>query len=94
MNVLEMTDIEIYDTAISELRTQLGHGYTEKFLQQCKPNDYDYSVERHKLLADQPDIDTIVARIRRREVERKEEERTKAERVAGMAKRFDRTHRY
>ena len=82
MNVLEMTDIEIYEAAITELTTQLGTAYTAKFLQQCKPNEYDYSIERHKLLADQPDIDTIVARIRRREAERKEEERIKAERVA------------
>ena len=82
MNALEMTDIEIYKAAIAELTTQLGSAHTEKFLQQCKPNEYDYSVERHKLLADQPSIDKIVERIRQREVERKEEERIKAERVA------------
>ena len=82
MNVLEMTDLEIYEAAITELTAQLGSAYIEKFLQQCKPNEYDYSVERHKLLADQPNIDKIVERIRRREVERKEEERIKAERVA------------
>ena len=82
MNVLEMTDLEIYKAAIAELTTQLGPAYTEKFLRRCKPSDYDYTAERHKLLADQPDIDTIVARIRQREVERKEEERIKAERVA------------
>jgi hypothetical protein len=82
MNVLEMTDLEIYETAITELTAQLGHAYTEKFLQQCKPNEYDYSIERHKILADQPDIDTIVERIQQREAARKEEERVKAERVA------------
>ena len=82
MNVLVMTDLEIYKAAIAELTTQLEPAYTEKFLRRCKPNEYDYAAERHKLLADQPDIDTIVARIRRREVERKEEERIKAERVA------------
>ena len=52
MNVLEMTDLEIYEAAITELRTQLGHAYVAKFLQKWKPNEYDYSVERHKLLAD------------------------------------------
>ena len=82
MNVLEMTDLEIYESAIIELTTQLGVTYTEKFLRQCKPNEYDYPVERHKLLANQPDIGTIVKRIQRREIERKEEERVKAERVA------------
>ena len=81
MNVLEMTDLEIYEAAITELTAQLGTAYAAKFLQQCKPNDYDYSIERHKLLANQPGIDEIVARIRRREVERKKEERIKAERV-------------
>lgn len=82
MDILEMTALEIYEAAIAELTTQLGPAHTEKFLQQCKPNEYDYSVERHKLLADQLSIDKIVERIRRREVEREEEERIKAERVA------------
>ena len=86
MDILEMTDHEIYELGMKELIEQIGQAYTERFLQQCKPNDYDYSVERHKLLADQPDIDTIVARIRQREVERKEEERIKAERVAAWRK--------
>jgi hypothetical protein len=81
-----MTDLEIYDLGIKELIEQIGPAYTERFLRQCKPNESDYSVERHKLLADQPDIDTIVARIQKREAERKEEERTKAERVAAWRK--------
>lgn len=81
MDILEMTDLEIYELGIKELIEQIGPVYTERFLRQCKPNKYDYSVERHKLLANQPGIDEIVARIRRREAERKEEERIKAERV-------------
>ena len=86
MDVLEMTDLEIYEAAITELTAQLGAAYTEKFLRQCKPNEYDYSIERHKLLADQPSIDKIVERIQRRKVERKKEERIKAERVAAWRK--------
>ena len=82
MNVLQMADLEIYEAAITELMAQLGPAYTTKFLQQCKPNEYDYSVERHKLLANQPDIDRIVEHVRQREAERKEEERIKVERVA------------
>ena len=81
MNVLEMTDVEIYEAAITELMAQLGPAYTTKFLQQCKPNESDYSVERHKLLANQPDIDRIVKRIRQGEADQKKEERIKAERV-------------
>lgn len=86
MNVLEMTDLEIYKAAIAELTTQLGSAHTEQFLRQCKPNEYDYSVERHKWLDDEPDIGTIVARIRQREAEEKKEERIKAERVAAWRK--------
>lgn len=86
MNILEMTDLEIYELGIKELIEQIGPVYTERFLRQCKPNEYDYSVERHKLLADQPDIDTIVKRIQKREAERKEEERIKAERIAAWRK--------
>ena len=82
MDILEMTDSELYEVGIKELTEQLGPAYTAKFLQQCKPNEYDYSLERHKLLANQPDIPTIVKRIQQREVEREAEERIKAERVA------------
>ena len=45
-----MADLEIYEAAITELMAQLGPAYTAKFLQQCKPNEYDYSVERHKIV--------------------------------------------
>ena len=86
MDVLKMTDLEIYELGIKELTEQLGAAYTKRFLQRCKPNEYDYSVERHKLLADQPDIPTIAKRIQKREAERKEEERIKAERVAAWRK--------
>ena len=41
-----------------------------------------YTAERHKLLANQPDIPTIVKRIQQREAEREAEERIKAERIA------------
>ena len=86
MDILEMTDLEIYKLGIKELIEQIGPAYTKRFLRQCKPNEYDYSVERHKLLADQPDISTIAKRIQKREAERKEEERIKAERVAAWRK--------
>ena len=64
-----------------ELTLQLG-AEKIRFLQQCKPSDYDYTAERHKWLANQPDIPTIAKRIQKREAERKEEERIKAKRVA------------
>ena len=82
MDVLQMTDREIYEAAIAELTTQLGFSYTEKFLRQCKPSDYDYTAERHKWLANQPDIPTIAKRIQKREAEQETEERIKAKRIA------------
>ena len=82
MNVLEMTDSEFYEMGLKELKAQLGPAYTAHFLQQGKPNEYDYSVERHKLLANQPDIDTIAKRIQQREADREAEERITAERIA------------
>ncbi|MYB92287.1 hypothetical protein F4054_22655 [Candidatus Poribacteria bacterium] len=86
MDILEMTNLELYEVGIKELTEQLGPAYTAKFLQQCKPSNYDYTAERHKLLEDQPSIDKIVERIHRREVERKEEERIKTERIAAWRK--------
>ena len=86
MDILEMTDLEIYELGINELIEQIGPTYTERFLRQCKPREYDYTAERHKVLANQPDIHTIAKRIQRGEVERKEEERIKAERVAAWRK--------
>ncbi len=86
MDILKMTDLEIYELGIKELIEQIGPANTERFLRQCKPNKYDYSVERHKLLADQSDIDTIVKRIQKRETERKEEEHIKTERIAAWRK--------
>ena len=86
MDILKMTDLEIYKMGLKELKAQLGPAYTARFLQQCKPSEYDYTAERHKLLENQPSIDKIVDRIRRREAERKEEERIKADRVAAWRK--------
>ncbi len=82
MDILEMTDLGLYEVGIKELTKQLGPAYTEKFLQQCKPSDYDYTAERHKWLANQPDIPAIAKRIQQREAEQEAEERIKAERIA------------
>ncbi len=82
MDILKMTDLEIYEMGMEELASQLSTAEKMRFLQQCKPSDYDYTAERHRLLANQPGIDEIVARIQRREAGRKEEERIKVERIA------------
>ena len=82
MNVLEMTDLEIYELGIKELTEQIGPAYTDRFLQQCKPRAYDYIAERHKLLTNTPDIPTIVKEIQQARAMEEKEGRVKAERVA------------
>ena len=82
MNVLEMTDIEIYELGIKKLTEQMGTTYAALFLQKCKPRDYDYTAERHKWLADDPDIPTMVEQIQEAKALQAEEERVKAERIA------------
>lgn len=81
MDILKMTDLEIYEMGLEELASQLGPAEKMRFLQQCKPSDYDYTAERHKWLANQPDIPTIAKRIQQKEVEQETEERIKAERI-------------
>ena len=82
MDVLNMTDLEIYKLGIKELTEQLGAAYTKRFLQRCKPRDYDYTAERHKWLADDLDIPTIVKQIQQARAAEEKEEYIKAERVA------------
>ena len=81
MEILEMTDIEIYELGIKKLTEQMGTTYTTQFLQKCKPRDYDYTAERHKWLVDDPDIPTIVKQIQEEKALQAKEERVKAERI-------------
>ena len=67
---------------IKSLTDKLGASEVPRFIQQCKPGKGDYSVDRHKLLADQPDIDTIAKRIQDRRKAREAEERARAKRFA------------
>ena len=82
MNVLEMTDLEIYELGVKELTEQMGTTYAARFLQKCKQRNYDYTAERHKWLADAPDIPTMVEQIQEAIALQAEEERVKAERIA------------
>ena len=54
-----MTDLEIYELGTKKLTEQIGTAYAAQFLQKCKPRDYDYTAERHKWLAEDPDILTM-----------------------------------
>ena len=80
MNILEMTDKELYELGQKVLADKLGTDQVERFIRQCKPGEGDYSIDRHKLLENQPDIDTIVKRIQERQKTRKVEERERAKR--------------
>ena len=82
MNALEMTDSELYEIGIKILTHKLGASEVPRFTRQCKPGKGDYSVDRHKLLANQPDIDTIAKRIQNRRAAREAEERARAKRFA------------
>ena len=82
MNALEMTDSELYEMGIKILTHKLGASEVPRFIRQCKPGKGDYSIDRHKLLANQPDIDTIVRRIQDRQAAREAEERARAKRFA------------
>lgn len=86
MDVLQMTDLEIYELGIKELTEQLGPAYATQFLQHCKPRKYDYTAERHKYMANDPDIYTLAKRIQQGEASRKEAEHIKAERIAAWRK--------
>ena len=82
MNVLEMTDDELYEMGVKILTYKLGASEVPRFIRQCKPGKGDYSVDRHKLLANEPDIKTIVKRIQESRPAREAEERARAKRFA------------
>lgn len=82
MNAIELTDDELYEISRKVLTDKLGASQVQRFIRHCKPGKGDYSVDRHKLLADQPDIDTIVKRIQDRHTAREAEERARAKRFA------------
>ena len=86
MDILEMTDLEIYELGTKQLTEQMGTTYAAQFLQKCKRRDYDYTAERHKWLADDPDILTMAKQIQEEKALQAKEERVKAERIAAWRK--------
>lgn len=59
MNILDMTDAEVYERGIEILLDKLGHAGTIRFIEQCEPPTGDYTAERHKWL-DDLDMETIM----------------------------------
>ena len=92
MNALELTDSELYEIGMKALTDKLGAPETQRFIRQCQPGTGDYSVDRHKLLANLPDIETLAKRIQARSTARKEEERARARRFAASQSEIRRTH--
>ncbi len=82
MDILEMTDLEIYELGTKELTEKMGTPYATQFLHKCKPRAYDYTAERHKWLADDPDILTMAKQIHEEKALQAMEESVKAERIA------------
>ena len=82
MNAIELTDDELYEISRKVLTDKLGASQVQRFIRHCKPGKGDYSVDRHKLLANQPDIDTIVKHIQDGRTAREAEERARAKRFA------------
>ena len=82
MNAIELTDDELYEISRKVLTDKLGASQVQRFIRYCKPGKGDYSVDRHKLLANQPDIDTIVKQIQDGRTAREAEERARAKRFA------------
>ena len=82
MNALEMTDSELYEMGINVLTDKLGASEVPRFIRQCQPGTGDYSVDRHKMLENQQDIDTIVKRIQKKRTAWEAEERARAKRFA------------
>lgn len=77
MNILELTDNEIYELGMKALIDKLGAAETQRFVRQCQPGTSDYSVDRHELLANLPNIDTLAKRIQERSTARTDEERAR-----------------
>ena len=64
MNVLEMTNIELFELGIETLLEKLGPTGVSRFLRQCEPGTGDYTVERHKWL-DKIDRETGLKEIKK-----------------------------
>ena len=82
MSILELTDDEIYKLGMKALISKLGDAKAQWFIRQCQPGTGDYSVDRHQLLANLPDIDTIAKHIQERKSTWEVEERARTRRFA------------
>ena len=80
MSTLEMTDSGLYEAGIAALTDKLSAAEVPRFIQQCQPGTGDYSADRHTLLANQSDIETLVKHIQQHRTTGEVEEKARAER--------------
>ena len=74
MNILKMTDSEVYHLGIDTLLNKLGTIGTTRFLNQIQPRTGNYTLERYEWLDNLPDIDTLVEQIHQASKEAKAEQ--------------------
>ena len=80
MSTLEMMDSELYEAGIAVLTDKLGAAEVPRFIRQCRPGTGNYSVDRHKLLADQPGVETHVKRMQQHRTTKEAEEKARSRR--------------
>ena len=81
MNIFKMTEQEIYEAGIEILKEKLGPAI-DRFLPQCKPGKGNWSVDRHKWINREPDIQSLAKRIQQSREKAAEEERLRKQRAA------------
>ena len=64
MNLLKMTNIELFELGIETLLAKLGPTGVSRFLKQCEPGRGDYAIERHAWL-DKIDRETGIKEIKK-----------------------------
>lgn len=80
MKVLGMTEVEIYDVGIEILKEKLGPAI-DRFLPQCKPGEGNWSVDRHKWINSEQDVETLARRIQQSREKEREEARLRQHRA-------------
>ncbi len=63
MNILKMTDNEVYHLGMEALVAKLGTTGASRFLNLIEPPTGNYTLERYEWLDNLPDIDTLVQQI-------------------------------
>lgn len=81
MKVLGMTEVEIYDVGIEILKAKLGPAI-DRFLPQCKPGEGNWSVDRHKWINSEQDVETLARRIQQSREQEREKARSRQQRAA------------